>query len=205
MLPLLCVCATVLAVGQCKAELSPQEMWSPVDTVMDPIFDGINVTDVDKQAAKRVWEGAYKVIVDSSTDVAKTDDRYVKWFGPKDEGRVITVEGAFLDMKKSMETVQYTLYFNAQECERDEYAETSYGSNYIYLCKGYIHAQEIFDFNSQLGTMVYSLAIAASNMEYIARIDTPEECQNLAVDAPLKAVRSAYNYEYYCEDRPPTN
>lgn len=205
MLSFLFVCATMLTVGQCAPQLSKQEVLLPADTMMDPIFDGINVTDVDKQIAKKAWAAAYNAIVSSSTDVAKMDDRYVKWFGPKDKGRSLTVAGAFLEMKKSMETVQYTLYFNAQECERDEFAETSYGSNYIYLCKGYIRAQDIYDFNSKLGTIVYSLAIAAGNMEYFARIDTPEECQDLAAEVPLKAVRSAYNYEYYCEDRAPSN
>lgn len=192
MLSVLFMCAAVLAMGH-------------ADTVMDPIFDGVNATDVDKDTAKRSWEAAYKVIVSSSTEVAKMDDRYVKWFGPKDEGRSLTVQGAFLDMQKAMETIQYTLYFNAQECERDEFVQTFYGSNYIYLCKGFIRAQEIFDFNSKLGSIINALSIAASNMEYIPRIDTPEECRDLAAEVPLRAIHSAYNYEYYCEDRPPSN
>lgn len=196
MLSLFLVCV-FLAVGQCI----PQ--WSPADTFKKPLFDG-NATAVDKNTTMTAWAAAYKNIAASSTAAAKMDARYVKWFGPKDEGRLSTVVGTFLDMKKAMETVEYTLYFNAQECERNEFAETSYGSNYIYLCKGYLRAKDLLDYNSKLGTIIHSLAVAASNMEDFPRIDTPGECNNLAMDVPLKAVRSAYNYEYYSEDRKTT-
>ena len=188
MLSLFLVCALVV-VGQC----------SPAATLKQPLFEG-NSTDLDKNTTKTVWEAVYESVNASSTAVGKMDAWYVKWFGAKDKGRLLTVQGTFLDIKKAMETVQYTLNFNAQECERNQFAETSYGSTNINLCKGYLRAQNARDFNSKLGTIIYSLAISVSNMIDFPRIDTPDECRNLAVDVPLRAIKSAYNYEYYSED-----
>lgn len=193
MLSLVLVCALVV-VGQCAPQGPPANA-----TLKQPLFEG-NSTDLDKNTTKMVWEAAYKSVVNSSFTVGKMDLWYEKWFGAKDEGRLLTVQGTFLDIKKAMETVQYTLHFNAQECERNEFSETSYGSTYIYLCKGYLRAQDTRDFNSKLGTIIYSLAISVSNMMDFPRIDTPDECRNLALDVPLRAIRSAYNYEYYSED-----
>lgn len=98
------LCATLLAVGRCipqSAQLSKQEGGTPLDAAKDPIFDG-NPDDVDKKIAKTVWEAAYTTIVSSSTSVTKLDDRYVKWFGAKNEGHLSTVQQ---DMKESMESI----------------------------------------------------------------------------------------------------
>ena len=197
MISLAVVLSAVFLIGEGRVIGAPKLN----DTLKNPLFDGKG-DDVDKKIATTVWQAVYKVITSSSTEVAKSDDHYVKWFGAKDEGRLDTVEGAFLDMKLAMESTQYTLYFKGQECERNDYAYTSSGDNYIYLCNGYFRAEDTHDYNSKLGIIVHSLAIAAANMEDITRIFTPEECQNLAIDVPLKAIRNAYNYQYYCESAP---
>jgi hypothetical protein len=189
---LILLCALLAAA---LVQCAPQNRLATDGPLKQPFYDG-NMTDVDKNAAVTAWEGAYKSIVASTTK----DDRYVKWFGPMEEGRIDTIQGTYLDMKKAMESLNFTLHFNAQGCERNEFAETSFGSTEIYLCKGYHRADTTKGFNSKLGTIIHSLAVAVGNKEDFPRIDTPDECVYLAEDVPSKAIRSAYNYEYYCEE-----
>lgn len=167
-------------------------------TAKDPLFAGSGDT-VDKDTAKLVWEAAYQMVVASPAVVDKGDDKFVKWFGAKDEGHMDTVKGVFQSIQKSMEDEVYTLYFKGQECKRNDFAYTFFRSNYIYLCNGYFRAEDIHDYNSKLGTFVHQLTHAVADTQDFPLIDTPEECQNLAMDVPLNAIRSAYNYEYFCE------
>lgn len=198
----------VLTLGE-KARLgqyNPQKhVLLSMGSALAPNFTGEG-DSVDQKIALTAWNDAYSAVVASSASVKKEDQHFVKWFGAgdKDDGRMITVQGAFEEIQLSMEKQQYVLYFKGPECERDDFAYTSSGSIYIYLCMGYFRAQDIHNYNSKLGTFVHQLAIAAANMVDFTHIDTPEDSQNLAEDVPLRAIKSAYNYEYYVED-PDTN
>lgn len=167
-------------------------------TVKDPQYDG-DGDDVDKKDAKSAWEGAYGILSTTSAVIDKADGSYVTWFGARDEGSIDSVKGVMESIQKSMEDDTYVLYFKGQECARDDYSYQNFKSMYIYLCPAYFRAEEKFDYNSKLGTFIHALTIAVANREDFPRIYSPEECQALAKDMPLRAVGSAYNYEYFCE------
>ena len=178
-----------------------KHVMSPMGSALTPNFTG-DGDSVEQKDALRSWNDAYTSVVASPESAKKEDQHFIKWFGAgdKDDGRVFTVEGAFEEIQLSMETRKYTLYFKGPECERDDFAYTSYGSSSIYLCMGYFRAQDTHGFNSKLGTFVHQLGIAAVDLVDYTHIGTPEECQNLAKDVPLRAIKSAYNYEYFVED-----
>lgn len=164
----------------------------------DPMFDG-GGDSVDRDIAKTVWEAAYEIIVQSPAAVDKGDTHYIDWFGSVDKGHQLLVKGLFQDIQKSMEEDQFILYLNGTECERNDFAYSHFGNNIIYLCESYFRAQDTHDFNSKLGTFIHQLTHIVGNTDDHVHADTPEACKDLATDAPMVAIRNAYNYEYFCE------
>lgn len=162
----------------------------------DPVFAG-DGDDVDKATAKTVWEAAHGVATQAPSAVDKNDSHYVTWFGKVDPGHALTVKGVYLDMVRAMEMEVYTLFFKGPDCERSDYAYTYFESSTIYLCDGYLRAEDTFDYNSKLGIIIHQLTIATANTENTEK--GPENCMNLAVDQPQEAVNNAGNYEYFCE------
>ncbi len=171
---------------------------TPPPTAKDPLFFG-DRDSVEETIAKKAWQGAYEKISAAPAVVDKAGEQYVTWFGEKDEGNQDTVKGVFERVQKAMQETQYTLFFHGPECERDSFAYSFFEGLYIYLCDGYLRAQDTHDTDSKLGIFVNQLTVVVGNTQHFDEINTPEKCQNLAKDVPLEAVRSAYNYEYFCE------
>lgn len=174
-----------------------QHFVSPTG-VKDPLFGGEG-DSVDKTIATTAWEAAYSKVSVSPAVVDKADDQYTTWFGAKDEGHMDAVKGVYQDIQKSMEEEQFTLFFKGPECERNDFAYTFFKSTYIYLCPSYFRAKDTHDYNSKMGTFINQLTHAVADLVDFPRIDTPEECKDLAIDVPLNAIKSASNYEYFCE------
>ena len=108
----------------------------------------------------------------------------------------LTVRGVYEDVKTSMGTYQYALYFHGPGCKKTDYAYTYYDSSVVYFCNSYFSAPTIGS-NSKMGTVVHEMTHAVSDtddMEY-----GEEDCQQLARDSPRDAINNADNYEYFAE------
>lgn len=154
----------------------------------------------DIQTTLSVYDAVYNILPKSYTAVDSNVRRlYETWFGIRYSGYMDTVKGAFLNIKRAMETYKYTMFFDGPECAKiaNVIAYTYKGSQVIYLCSLYRSEPAVKGMNTKMGTVLHEFTHAVAFTDDITYGQS--NCAALARSQPSNAIKNADNYRCFSE------
>lgn len=133
------------------------------------------------------------------TNHTKEKERFEKWFGQMNEGRLKRVKDLIDKIHTAYEDNNIVLIKGGDMCDIDDYAYVSENDKKyeIHLCDQFFLTDDETKFNSTMGTIIHELTHIVGNTEDHEYGE--DDCVILAQNEPDKAIDNADNYEFYCE------
>lgn len=165
--------------------------------VISPMFSG-NWMSIERLLTVVAYLEAYSVLGTCYYSVASNPALYTQYFGARYINYMNRVKRAYMVIKSSMESHQYTLNYYGSYCAPNVYAYTFSGSLVIYLCDAYLTAPSV-GIDSKMGIIVHEMSHAAAGTKDI--VYGMANCRVLAHAAPMLSIRNADTYEYFAESQ----